>query len=73
MSENMVDAIDVTSINAPFRVIGWGDSNLNDVETTTVPPRRIRESFFSVEEKVVDIKELSDHKQKGIAMKCQIV
>ncbi|OHF04115.1 hypothetical protein CORC01_00454 [Colletotrichum orchidophilum] len=65
VSEDMIEAVNATSIDAPHGVSEWAISGLHEGETTTVKPPRVLESVFSIEAKVVDSKEFSDHAQEG--------
>ncbi|KAK1635884.1 hypothetical protein BDP81DRAFT_430490 [Colletotrichum phormii] len=65
VSEDMIEAVNATSIDAPRGVSEWDISGLHEGETTTVKPLRVLESVFSIEAKVVDIKEFSDHAKDG--------
>ncbi|KAL4894785.1 hypothetical protein BDV59DRAFT_164201 [Aspergillus ambiguus] len=68
VSENMIEAVNATSIDAPFGVSEWEISGLHEAPTTTVTPSRVRESVFSIEGKVVEIKEFEDHIQPGMSI-----
>ncbi|KAI1486921.1 hypothetical protein F5X96DRAFT_652674 [Biscogniauxia mediterranea] len=61
VSENMIEAVNATSIDAPYGVSEWDISGLHEAPSTTVRPSRVQESVFSIEGKVVDIKEFTDH------------
>lgn len=63
VSENMIEAVNATSIDAPYGVSEWDVSGLHEAPTSTVRPSRVQESVFSIEGKVVDIKEFTDHEQ----------
>ncbi|KAF5864583.1 hypothetical protein ETB97_007141 [Aspergillus alliaceus] len=68
VSENMIEAVNATSIDAPYGVSEWEVSGLHEAPTTTVAPSRVRESVFSIEGKVVDIKEFEDHVKPGMSI-----
>ncbi|KAM0344464.1 hypothetical protein ACHAPU_007436 [Fusarium lateritium] len=57
VSENMIEAVSASSIDAPYGVSEWDITGLTEAPTTTVKPSRVKESVFSIEGKVVDIKE----------------
>lgn len=57
VSENMIEAVNASSIDAPYGVSEWEVSGLHEAPTSTVKPSRVQESVFSIEAKVVDIKE----------------
>lgn len=63
VSENMIEAVNATAVDAPYGVSEWDISGLHEAPSSTVRPSRVQESVFSVEGKVVDIKEF-DHNQK---------
>ncbi|KAJ6790019.1 hypothetical protein PWT90_06744 [Aphanocladium album] len=58
VSENMMEAVNATSLDPPHGVSEWEISGLHEAPATTVQPSRVRESVLSVEGKVVDTKEL---------------
>ncbi|KAK1148816.1 hypothetical protein N8T08_008701 [Aspergillus melleus] len=68
VSENMIEAVNASSIDAPYGVSEWDVSGLHEAPTTTVKASRVQESVFSVEGKVVDIKEFEDHVQPGMSI-----
>ncbi|KAK7743742.1 hypothetical protein SLS62_010434 [Diatrype stigma] len=59
VSENMIEAVNAASIDAPYGVSEWDVSGLTEAPASTVRPSRVRESVFSVEGRVVDIKEFN--------------
>jgi flavin reductase (DIM6/NTAB) family NADH-FMN oxidoreductase RutF len=61
VSEHMIDAVNATSIDVPYVVSEWTLSGLNAAESTTVKPPRVKESVFSIEAKVLEIKGLNYH------------
>ncbi|KAI1498986.1 hypothetical protein F5X99DRAFT_391336 [Biscogniauxia marginata] len=61
VSESMIEAVNAASIDAPYGVSEWEISGLHEAPATTVRPARVQESVFSIEGKVVDIKEFTDH------------
>ncbi|KAF5659021.1 nitrilotriacetate monooxygenase component b [Fusarium heterosporum] len=62
VSENMIEAVSASSIDAPYGISEWDITGLTEAPTTTVKPSRVKESVFSIEGKVVDIKEFEGHK-----------
>lgn len=68
VSENMIEAVNASSIDAPYGVSEWDVSGLHEAPTTTVKASRVQESVFSVEGKVVDVKEFEDHVQPGMSI-----
>ncbi|KAF4451021.1 nitrilotriacetate monooxygenase component b [Fusarium albosuccineum] len=67
VSEHMIEAVNATSLDAPYGVSEWDVSGLHEAPTTTVKPSRVEESVFSIEGNVVDIKELTDYATPGMA------
>ncbi|KAF2130167.1 nitrilotriacetate monooxygenase component B [Dothidotthia symphoricarpi CBS 119687] len=65
VSENMIEAVNATSIDAPYGVSEWDIAGLNEAPSSTVRPSRVQESIFSIEGKVADVKELGEYKQDG--------
>jgi flavin reductase (DIM6/NTAB) family NADH-FMN oxidoreductase RutF len=63
VSENMIEAVSASSIDAPYGVSEWEVSGLHEAPASTVKPSRVRESVFSIESKVVDIKEFENHSE----------
>ncbi|KAL3480004.1 hypothetical protein BJX99DRAFT_45813 [Aspergillus californicus] len=61
VSENMIEAVNATSIDAPYGISEWEISGLTKAASTTVRPARVQESVFSVEGVVVDVKEFEAH------------
>lgn len=68
VSETMIEAVNATSIDAPYGVSEWDVSGLHEAPSTTVKPSRVRESVFSIEGKVVDVKEFNDHQREGMSV-----
>lgn len=65
VSEDMIEAVNATSIDAPRGVSEWDISGLREAPAATVRPSRVLESVFSIEAKVVDVKELGGHAEGG--------
>ncbi|PLB43831.1 hypothetical protein P170DRAFT_480783 [Aspergillus steynii IBT 23096] len=65
VSENMIHAVNTTSINAPFDVSEWDLSGFREAPRKTVQPVRVQESGISVEGKVVDNKEFAEFANPG--------
>jgi flavin reductase (DIM6/NTAB) family NADH-FMN oxidoreductase RutF len=63
VSENMIEAVNASSIDAPYGVSEWDVSGLHEAPTSTVKPSRVQESVFSIEAKVVDVKEFESHSE----------
>lgn len=68
VSENMIEAVNASSIDAPYGVSEWDVSGLHEAPSSTVRPARVQESVFSVEAKVVDSKEFGDHQREGMSV-----
>ncbi|KAJ5785336.1 uncharacterized protein N7503_010548 [Penicillium pulvis] len=73
VSENMIEAVNASSIDAPYGVSEWDVSGLHEAPSTTVKPSRVAESVFSVEGKVVDIKEFADHQRPGMSIAATVL
>ncbi|KAL1600998.1 hypothetical protein SLS59_005664 [Nothophoma quercina] len=72
VSENMIEAVNATSIDAPFGVSEWDISGLTEAPTTTVKASRVKESVFSIEGKVEDIKEFT-HGKDGMSVAANVL
>ncbi|CAO2651289.1 Nn.00g095860.m01.CDS01 [Neocucurbitaria sp. VM-36] len=68
VSEDMIEAVNASSIDAPYGVSEWDVSGLHEAPSSTVQPSRVQESVFSVEAKVVEIKEFGDHQRDGMSV-----
>lgn len=55
VSENMIEAVNATSVDAPHGVSEWVLSGLTTVPSTTVKPARVKEAVFSIETKLLKI------------------
>ncbi|KAJ5112717.1 hypothetical protein N7532_000762 [Penicillium argentinense] len=73
VSENMIEAVNASSIDAPYGVSEWDVSGLHEAPSTTVKPSRVAESVFNIEGKVVDIKEFTDHQQPGMSLAATVL
>jgi flavin reductase (DIM6/NTAB) family NADH-FMN oxidoreductase RutF len=73
VSENMIEAVNATSIDAPYGVAEWDISDLHQAPSTTVKPSRVAESVFNIEGKVVDIKEFTDHQKPGMSIAANVL
>jgi flavin reductase (DIM6/NTAB) family NADH-FMN oxidoreductase RutF len=62
VSETMIEAVNASSIDAPYGISEWDITGLTEAPTTTVKPSRVKESVLSIEGKVVDIKEFQGHR-----------
>ncbi|KZF21334.1 hypothetical protein L228DRAFT_249139 [Xylona heveae TC161] len=68
VSENMIEAVNASSIDAPYGVSEWDVAGLHESPSTTVKPSRVQESLFSIEGKVIDVKEFEDHARPGMSI-----
>jgi flavin reductase (DIM6/NTAB) family NADH-FMN oxidoreductase RutF len=65
VSENMMPAVNATSLDAPYGVSEWTISGLHQAPSATVKPARVKESVFSIEGKLTDMKEFEHHAKRG--------
>ncbi|OJJ99071.1 hypothetical protein ASPACDRAFT_1888706 [Aspergillus aculeatus ATCC 16872] len=61
VSEGMIEAVNATAVDAPYGVSEWEVSGLTEAPSATVAPSRVRESVFSIEGQVLEIKEFAAH------------
>ena len=73
VSENMIEAVNATSIDAPYGVSEWDVSGLHEAPSSTVKPARVAESVFNIEGKVIDIKEFTDHQKPGMSLAATVL
>ena len=73
VSENMIEAVNASSIDAPYGVSEWDVTGLHEASSTTVKPARVLESVFNIEGKVIDIKEFTDHQQPGMSLAATVL
>ncbi|EHA26134.1 hypothetical protein ASPNIDRAFT_171186 [Aspergillus niger ATCC 1015] len=73
VSENMVEAVNACSIDAPYGLSEWEISGLHEAPSTTVKPSRVAESVFNIEGKVIDIKEFTDHQRPGMSIAANVL
>lgn len=73
VSESMIEAVNASSIDAPYGVSEWEISGLHEAPTSTVKPARVRESVFSIEGKVIETKEFTNHEQPGMSIASLVV
>lgn len=57
VSENMIEAVNATSVDAPHGVSEWTLSGLTQADSVTVRPSRVKEAVFSIEAKLSKIVE----------------
>ncbi|KAL4763189.1 uncharacterized protein BDW70DRAFT_148703 [Aspergillus foveolatus] len=63
---NMIEAVNATSLDAPYCISEWEISDLTKAPSSTVRSARVRESVFSIEGRVIDIKQFAAH-QEGMS------
>lgn len=68
VSENMIPAVNATSLDAPYGVSEWTISGLHQAPSATVKPARVKESVFSIEGKLTDMKEFEHHAKPGMSL-----
>ncbi|KAJ5178523.1 FMN-binding split barrel-related protein [Penicillium coprophilum] len=73
VSENMIEAVNASSIDAPYGVSEWDISGLHEAPSSTVKPSRVAESVFNIEGKVIDIKEFTDHQKPGMSLAATVL
>lgn len=73
VSENMIEAVNSTSIDAPYGVSEWDVSGLHEAPSSTVKASRVAESVFNIEGKVIDIKEFEDHQKPGMSIAATVL
>ncbi|KAB8078167.1 hypothetical protein BDV29DRAFT_166999 [Aspergillus leporis] len=73
VSEDMIEAVNATSIDAPYWVSEWDVSGLTEAPSSTVAPARVKESVFNIEGKVIDIKEFEDHQKPGMSIAATVL
>lgn len=57
ISEHFIEAANSTSINSPYGVSEWEISGLHPAPSSIVEPPRVKESVFSVECRLDEVKE----------------
>jgi flavin reductase (DIM6/NTAB) family NADH-FMN oxidoreductase RutF len=65
VSEHMIEAVNGSSLELPREVSEWGLSGFEAAESSTVKPWRVKDSIFSVEGKLLEMKELDYGKAPG--------
>lgn len=58
VSEHMVEAVNATSLDLPYGVSEWDLSGLTTAPSSTVKPDRVKEAIFSIEGRLLEMKEL---------------
>jgi flavin reductase (DIM6/NTAB) family NADH-FMN oxidoreductase RutF len=67
VSEHMIEGVNASSLELPGSVSEWGLSGFEGVESAVVKPRRVAEAVFSVEARLLEMKELDYGKAEGEA------
>lgn len=67
VSEDMVEAVMATAVDAPYGVSEWEISGLTRGQTRIVKPARVKESVFAIEGKLVDSKEFKHRTKPGFS------
>ncbi len=65
ISEHYVEAANSTSVNAPYGVSEWGLSGLHQAPCSLVKAPRVQEAIFSVECKLMELKEFDSKAVPG--------
>jgi flavin reductase (DIM6/NTAB) family NADH-FMN oxidoreductase RutF len=63
VSEPTIEAVNATSIDAPFGVSEWDLSGLTEAASTMVKPARVKEAVFAIEGKLREIIGLDYHRK----------
>ncbi|CAK7263009.1 hypothetical protein SEPCBS119000_000265 [Sporothrix epigloea] len=65
ISEHFIEAANSTSVNAPYGTSEWALSGLHKAPSTFVKPARVKEAVFSVECKLMELREFDSRAQPG--------
>jgi flavin reductase (DIM6/NTAB) family NADH-FMN oxidoreductase RutF len=66
ISEHFIEAANATSINAPYGVSEWALTGLHPAPTNKVKAPRVAESVFSIEGKLLEIREFESKAKPGV-------
>ncbi|KAK5196141.1 hypothetical protein LTR99_008050 [Exophiala xenobiotica] len=58
VSEHMIEAVNATSLDIPYGVSEWDLSGFQTAPSSTVTPHRVKDAVFSIEGKLLEMKEL---------------
>jgi flavin reductase (DIM6/NTAB) family NADH-FMN oxidoreductase RutF len=58
VSEHMIEAVIATSLDIPYGVSEWDLSGFQTAPSSTVTPHRVKDAVFSIEGKLLEMKEL---------------
>ena len=64
VSEHMIESVNATSLDVPHGVSEWQMAGFTGAKSATVKPQRVKEAVFSVEGKLLEMKEMSYHGEK---------
>lgn len=65
VSENMIEAVNATSLDLPFGISEWDISGLKPLPSSTVRAERVAEAVFSIEGTLLEMKTLDYGGGKG--------
>ncbi|TVY44770.1 Uncharacterized protein LSUB1_G000601 [Lachnellula subtilissima] len=66
VSEHMIEAVNATSLDVPFGQSEWEFSGMHPAPSSTVKAERVKEAVFSVEGKLLEMKDLDyGHAKSG--------
>ena len=65
VSEHMIEAVNSTSLDVPYGISEWELSGLEAAASTTVKSERVRDAIFSIEGRLLEMKEL-DYGHSGV-------
>ena len=65
ISEHFIEAANATAIDLPYGQSEWSVTGLTPADTDVVKPKRVKESVFSIEGKLVDSKEFESRATPG--------
>ena len=63
VSEHMMEAVNATSLDAPYGMSEWSISGLHQAPYSTVKPSRVAESIFSIEGKLIQMVDYNTSRQ----------
>lgn len=58
VSDHMIEAVNGTSLDVPYGISEWGLSGFHPAPSTTVKPDRVKDAIFSMEGKLLEMKNL---------------
>jgi flavin reductase (DIM6/NTAB) family NADH-FMN oxidoreductase RutF len=65
ISEDFVEAANACAIDLPYGQSEWSVSGLTPADTSMVKPKRVLESVFSIEGKLMNTQEFESKREKG--------